>query len=172
LNNKKLLTILYQKYLRNNPPALAAGGMGSVHNFGNIIFKKTNVCPNSNHPNLVKVCTVAEDNDIQYETFNTDKNSENPYKSYGIPNYILEILSGIYISNKISPYTDGFCKVYGGLYDKSKKFAYYLQEKLVNLPITNGTSLVKLLFEILATLSIAQDKYCYVHYDLHDENLM
>lgn len=174
LNNKKILNSLLQGYLENNPPAIASGGMGSVYNFGNFILKKTIVCPNTSHPNLLKLCMIAEDNDLQYETVNTDKNSEILYKSYGVPNYILEILTGIYISNKISPYTDGFCKVYGGLYDKTKNIAYYLQEKLVDYPnrTMSGTAYIKFLFEMLSTLSIAQDKYCYVHYDLHKDNIM
>ena len=29
LNNKKILSILFEKYLKNNPVAIASGGMGS-----------------------------------------------------------------------------------------------------------------------------------------------
>jgi hypothetical protein len=176
LNNKKMLSELYQGYLETDPPALASGGMGSVYLFGNNILKKTILCADSFHPNIHTICRIAQENDVQYETVDTDKNSDILYKNFGVPNYILEILSGIYISNKISPYTDGFCKVYGGLYDKTKSIAYCLQEKLVEYPINmssmSGTAYMKYLFEILATLSIAQDKYCYVHYDLHHNNIM
>jgi hypothetical protein len=67
-----------------------------------------------------------------------------------------------------------------GLYDKTRKATYILQERLTPInqaikPGFNGLSLsdyLLLLYEILMTLAISQDKYKFVHYDLHSLNIM
>jgi len=183
VEDKKLTKILNNKYLLNEiktftsnmPAALASGQQGSVFEFGNFILKQSKICPNKNR--FYNMCKMSEDDDPQYNTVNTDKDN----KQYDIPLYILEILTGVYISNKISPYTDGFCKTYGGLYDKKNKITYSLQEKLVPTPgLGRGLKIFNMsafsythfLFEMLSTLLIAQNKHCYTHYDLHIGNVM
>ncbi len=154
------------------------GGVGSVYEFGgDAAIKKTQVCRAIQSGPLQKLCDIANKyDDIQYETVDTvlDK------KKYILPNHILELLCGIYLSHKLKPFTDGIAYCMGGLYDKTRKTTYLLQERLI--PIQNirpngfnGLSSIDylmMLYEILMTLAISQDKYKFVHYDLHHGNLM
>lgn len=174
--NRKLIEQLMVSNFRNVPP-FARGGMGAVYTFGSYVVKETQICQNIQSQVFQELCDIANKNDdIQYETVDTvlDK------KKYILPNHILELLCGIYLSHKLSPFTDGFGFCMSGLYDKTRKATYILQERLTPIQtITpngfNGLSLVDyltLLYEIFMTLAISQDKYKFVHYDLHTGNIM
>jgi hypothetical protein len=168
-----------QFFLQNANP-IAAGGMGAVYPYGtHHIIKQTKICPGDN-PISNEMCNLlARKDDPQYETIDTTLNKD----KYIIPNYILELFNGIYLSNKLEPYTDGFSRCYGGLYDKTNRVTYAIQELLIqpNNPLTglaNGFSSMSdsdylyFLLELFLTLGIAQDKYKFVHYDLHLGNIM
>lgn len=174
--NRKLIEQLMGSGFKNVPP-FARGGMGAVYNFGGYVMKETQICQNIQTPVSQELCDIANKNDdIQYETVDTvlDK------KKYILPNHILELLCGIYLSHKLRPFTDGFGYCMSGLYDKTRKATYILQERLTPIQAIipdgfNGLSLsdyLILLYEILMTLAISQDKYKFVHYDLHTGNIM
>jgi len=174
--NRKLIEQLMGSGFKNVPP-FARGGMGAVYNFGGYVMKETRICQNIQTPVSQELCDIANKNDdIQYETVDTvlDK------KKYILPNHILELLCGIYLSHKLRPFTDGFGYCMSGLYDKTRKATYILQERLTPIQaiIPNGFNGLSLsdylifLYEILMTLAISQDKYKFVHYDLHIGNIM
>jgi len=174
--NRKLIEQLVGSGFKNVPP-FARGGMGAVYNFGGYVIKETKICQNIQTQVFQELCDIANKNDdIQYETVDTALNK----KKYILPNHILELLCGIYLSQKLRSFTDGFGYCMSGLYDKTRKATYILQERLTSIQDIipngfNGLSLVDyliLLYEILMTLAISQDKYKFVHYDLHTGNIM
>ena len=177
-NRKLINNLLTGNYIVGDP--LNAGGLGSVYNFGpRHVIKQTKICEDMSSPNTYPepnslaygICMVAKKDDENYKTVDTALNK----KKYMIPNYIAELLASIYLSHKLKPYTDGFSFCESGLYNKTTKITYAIQERLT-LPVNFGDmtpfDYLLFLFEICATLAIAQDKNKFVHYDLHKGNVM
>ena len=151
----------------------ARSALGAVYNIPgeNYILKISNICPPNRSVLLDQLCNMAQNGDFIYRIPNTSDNTILVLA----PNYILESIIGILL-NKLSKYTSSFMKMYGFQYDykNSLKPAYNLSEKLTNINtfITSSKSYLYFIFQIIHGLHVGQKIGKFVHYDLHQDNVM
>jgi hypothetical protein len=139
-----------------------------------IIIKSAKYCPKNTKmvPVVEQLCEIAEEGDIIYQIPNTYTGKTLVYA----PNYLVENLIGMLLSSQTEKYTSSFMKIYGFQYDykDSEKVTYTASEPLVNVNeyIRSDADFLHFTFQIVHALNVAQKIGNYVHYDLHQDNVM
>jgi len=137
------------------------------------VLKVSNMCPGGRVPlgMLGQLCNMANNGDLIFRIPNTKTGKMTILG----PNYILEALCGILLS-RLKPFTPSFMHVKGFQYDNvsANKSIMLIQEKLSNINESIITPIDFLLsaFQIFQGLAVAQTGNRFVHYDLHQDNIM
>ena len=120
---------------------------------------------------LVRLCQLAREGDIIFRIPNTFTGK----KTILAPDYIVEPLIGLLLRQYIK-YTPSFMYVEDFQYDpiNVEKPVYIKQETLVDIShrIQTQEDFKIFAFQIIQGLHVAQETCRYVHYDLHDGNIM
>jgi hypothetical protein len=178
--NNKITISEIKKILQNSKKIGEKSGFGEIYSFklpnsdSSLVIKTVKNCPDSQDKNhLVKsLCEIAEKGDIVYHIPNTYTGKTLIYA----PNYLTENLIGIILSKDTEKYTSSFMKIYGFQYDRSDpaKITYSVNEPLINYTeyIRSDDDYLYFIFRIVHGLGVAQKLGRYVHYDLHENNIM
>lgn len=138
------------------------------------IIKKSNYCPTggSRIQIINTLCDMAKNGDLVFRIANTNINKTVIFA----PNYITEPIIGIYMNKLTKKYTSSFMKTLNFQYDRTnpEKSVYIISEKLENINNYVGDipSYLYFIFQIVHGLNIGQKMAKFVHYDLHQNNVM
>jgi len=179
-NNPDTIAVLRAAEIPNNGIG-AASAVGRIYDIkkndgtsSGFVLKVSNMCPDGRLPAsalLAQLCNMANNGDLVFRIPNTETGKMTILS----PNYLLEAISGVLL-DRLSPFTPSFMKIHGFQYDNisPEKSVLMVQEKLtdINRSIENGIDFLLTTFQIAQGLAVAQLSNRFVHYDLHQENIM
>ena len=169
--NNTVVSKRIAKFLKRNPEKIGNGAVGTIYSFDkNHMLKVSSICPRKKSKNMARLCDLAIEGDFIYRIPSTITNK----KIILAPNYLLEPVIGMLLSSNMKQYTGGFMDTSYYQYDKDSKSLSILTEKLTPLydKINNSTDMLYCVYSMIRSIVVAQQKYRYTHYDLHDDNVM
>ncbi len=137
---------------------------------GNYVIKTMNVCAKTNNRAINEMCESSKTGDLIFRVPNSTNNKMDVYA----PIYLTEIIISVLLSN-LRLYTDSFAHTYGVAYDRNSSIrpVYMVMEKLIPLePFVHEYSITYIIFQLVYGIFTAQKAMRYVHFDLHDGNIM
>lgn len=179
-NDKEVINAILYK-IRGKPIIGKPSAVGKIIDLGDYVVKISKYCPTDPTPGLLgQLCEMAQKGSLIFRIPNSNYNKTNVLA----PNYLLENIIGILL-HKLEKYTPCFVNIYDFVYDieNPKKPIYTIMEKLettdnyINLEPKNDynnleDNFMYLLFQIIYTIDLAQKAHRFVHYDLHENNIM